>query len=125
MSLRISTDAFDLTGIQPLLGRTFRPGDELVMKGGPIVISHALWSRRLSADPAAIGKSLTLDNKVYTIVGVMPPGFAFPPSLVFGGRDLMFNTEVWTPRDVGDGPPSRERFDRARSSGDGNDCAPA
>jgi putative ABC transport system permease protein len=100
-SLRISTDALDLTGVRPFLGRTLRPGDELANEGGPIVISHALWSRRLNSDQAPIGKSLTLDNKVYTIVGVMPRGFAFPPSLVFGGRDLMFNTQVWLPLDLG------------------------
>jgi putative ABC transport system permease protein len=99
-ALKISSDAFDLVGVQPYLGRTFRPGDELANEGSPAIISHALWSRRFNSDPGVIGRSVTLDRKPYTIVGVMPRGFSFPPSLVFGGRDLMFETQIWIPLDI-------------------------
>jgi putative ABC transport system permease protein len=100
-ALKISTDAFDLVGVQPYLGRTFRPGDEQANEGSPAIISHSLWSRRFNSDAGVIGRSVTLDRKAYTIVGVMPRGFSFPPSLVFGGRDLMFETQVWIPLDIG------------------------
>jgi putative ABC transport system permease protein len=99
-ALKISTDAFDLVGVQPYLGRTFRPGDELANEGSPAIISHALWSKRFNSDPGVIGRSVALDRRAYTIVGVMPRGFSFPPSLVFGGRDLMFETQVWIPLDI-------------------------
>jgi MacB-like periplasmic core domain len=100
-ALKISTDAFDLVGVQPYLGRTFRPGDEQANEGSPAIISHSLWSRRFNSDAEVIGRSVTLDSRAYTIVGVMPRGFSFPPSLVFGGRDLMFETQVWLPLDIG------------------------
>jgi putative ABC transport system permease protein len=100
-ALKISTDAFDLVGVQPYLGRTFRPGDEQANEGSPAIISHSLWSRRFNSDAGVIGRSVTLDRRAYTIVGVMPRGFSFPPSLVFGGRDLMFETQVWIPLDIG------------------------
>jgi putative ABC transport system permease protein len=100
-ALKISTDAFDLVGVQPYLGRTFRPGDEQANEGSPAIISHSLWSRRFNSDAEVIGRSVTLDSRAYTIVGVMPRGFSFPPSLVFGGRDLMFETQVWIPLDIG------------------------
>src|SRR5262249_3005882 len=110
-ALKTSTDAFDLVGVQPYLGRTFRPGDELAREGSPTIISHSLWSRRFNSDPGIIGRSVTLDSRPYTIVGVMPRGFSFPPSLVFGGRDLMFETQVWIPFDIG--PLRGEREDRS------------
>src|SRR5215510_9362533 len=110
-ALKISTDAFDLLGVQPYLGRTFRPGDELAKEGSPAIISHSLWSRRFNSDPGVIGRSVTLDRRPHTIVGVMPRRFSFPPSLVFGGRDLMFDTQVWVPLDIG--PLRGERDSRS------------
>jgi len=110
-ALKISTDAFGLVGVQPYLGRTFRPGDELANEGSPAIISHALWSRRFNSDSGVIGRSVTIDRKPYTIVGVMPRGFSFPPSLVFGGRDLMFETQIWIPLDIA--PMGSERGSRS------------
>jgi putative ABC transport system permease protein len=74
----VSHDTFAMLGIQPSLGRGFtededRPGAERV-----VVLSHQLWSRRFASDPTIIGKSVTLSDESYTVIGVMPRGFTFP-----------------------------------------------
>src|SRR5262245_27853760 len=76
---RVSADLFPLLGVAPVLGRTFLPEEDQI--GGPraVILSHGLWRRRFSSDPEIMGKSLTLDGESYTVVGVMPPGFQFPP----------------------------------------------
>jgi len=65
-------------GVRPVLGRNFLPEED--RPGGPpaVIVSHALWQRRFGGDPAILGKSLPLDDRSYTIVGVMPEGFRIP-----------------------------------------------
>ena len=68
---------------QPLLGRVFTPEDQEDGKDFVIVLSHALWQRRFGADPNIVGKSVLLNARSYTIVGVMGPEFRpLPESLV-------------------------------------------
>lgn len=68
---------FDLLGVQAQLGRLIVPNDD--RKGEPdrIVVSDRIWRRFLNADPQAIGRSLTLDGKPYTVIGVLPAGFQY------------------------------------------------
>jgi hypothetical protein len=75
---RVSPNFFDVLGAQPLLGRGFRTAEGEA--GGPPValISSALWQRRFARDPAILGRTLLLDQDIYTIIGVMPPGYGFP-----------------------------------------------
>ena len=69
-----SANFFSLLGVKPFLGRTFAPGEEFV-----VVLNYRLWRSHFGADPRVIGRSITMDGKPYTIVGVMPPEFApFP-----------------------------------------------
>src|ERR1043166_2712034 len=65
-----------MLGVKPLLGRTFLPDDE---KNQVAVLSHALWQTRFNANPQIVNQNLRLNGKDYTIIGVMPPEFAFPP----------------------------------------------
>src|SRR5262245_28221744 len=82
----VSADLFSTLGVGPALGRVFTP-DAVSAGGAPVVIlSHALWRRRFGGDPQIVGRSITLDSKSHTVIGIMPPGFQFP-----GGQDL------WTP----------------------------
>ena len=62
---------FDVLGITPVAGRTFRASDEQ-RKTGSVVLSEAFWRSRFGADPGAIGRDIRLDGSPYTIVGVVP-----------------------------------------------------
>ncbi|MCW5980993.1 MAG: ABC transporter permease [Bryobacteraceae bacterium] len=71
-----SGEAFRTLGVQAIAGRTFGPEDERDAAGTPVaVISYSLWSRAFAADEAAIGRTLTLEGKPFTIIGVTPPRF--------------------------------------------------
>jgi len=75
----LTPNAFDFLGVPPLLGRTIRPAD--VRADGDVepvvVISHRLWLRLFEGSPSAIGRTLRLNGRTYTIVGVMPPRFGW------------------------------------------------
>jgi predicted permease len=72
--LKASPSLFELLGARPLLGRTFREGDERV-----VVLGYDLWRRRFGEDPSVVGSTLVLDGEAHVVTGVMPEGFRFPP----------------------------------------------
>jgi putative ABC transport system permease protein len=77
----ISPDLIEMLGIPPLMGRNTFPevGQSGKPRGGTeAIVSQRFWQSRLGADPKALGRSITLDDKPYTIVGVMPARFEFP-----------------------------------------------
>jgi putative ABC transport system permease protein len=86
---RLSGSMFDLLGTRPLYGRTLEPDDVGPEAPDAAVLSYGLWQRRFGADPAVVGSAIRLDDRTYTIVGVMPRTFEFP---VFN-----YKGEVWTP----------------------------
>ena len=72
----VSSNYFEVLGVQPLLGRFFLPQEETAGSVTPIaVISYSLWQTHFAADPAIIGKSIEIAQKQGTIVGVAPEGF--------------------------------------------------
>jgi len=75
----VSWGFFPTLGVEPLLGRVFREEDET---GDPrvVVVSHDFWRRQLGADSAAVGRTVTLSDRAFRVIGVMPPRFAFPES---------------------------------------------
>ena len=82
---RATAEFFPTFGVRPELGRLPSPDEH--RDGGPltVVVSHTFWTTRLGGDRGAIGGTLTFAQRVYTIVGVLPPEFRFPS-----------NTDVWT-----------------------------
>ena len=90
-ALLVDVNYFSLLGANTQLGRIFQPEDYQSGIAEIAVISDGLWKRRYGADPDAIGKKFRLDNDLYTIVGVMPPGFRHP------GRVIQTDVEVWAP----------------------------
>jgi predicted permease len=76
-----SGDFFQVLGVQPILGRTFGPADD-VRGGGPAgpvaVISYRLWQQRFGGAPDAIGKPMVIERVTYTVVGISPPDFFGP-----------------------------------------------
>jgi putative ABC transport system permease protein len=73
-----SANFFDTLGVKPMLGRTFFAEEEQAGHDSVAILSHGIWQRRYGSDPNIVGKSIPLDGKPFTIVGVMPPGFNFP-----------------------------------------------
>jgi predicted permease len=71
----VTPNYFAMLGVGAQLGRTFDPNDKTPGITPEIVISDGLWKRAFGADPHILGKSLRLDNDVYHVIGVMPPGF--------------------------------------------------
>ena len=69
---------FDLLGRQAAIGRTLTERDAADASQNPVVISDRMWRTRFAADPAVLGRTLTLDNMTLVIVGVMPPDFYLP-----------------------------------------------
>jgi predicted permease len=67
---------FRTLGVQPLHGRWFQPEDEAGDHTAAVILSYALWKQRFNSDPAVIGRSVRLDGRDHTVVGVMPEGFA-------------------------------------------------
>ena len=80
---------FDVLGAQALVGRTFRDDDQLVA-----VISEPLWRVRFAGDPGVIGQEVTLDERSFTVVGVMPEAFQFPYGAASVLRSAMAETQV-------------------------------
>ena len=77
MAVPATSSFFDTLGVPAALGRTFHSSDE---NGGcAVVLAHSFWSNKLGADPSVVGRSLTLDRKPCTVLGVMPASFAFYP----------------------------------------------
>jgi putative ABC transport system permease protein len=75
----ISAGMLDLLGVQPRLGRGFLPEEGLPGRDQVALLSDSYWVREFDSDPAILGKTIRLDSRVYTIVGVMPSDFQFPP----------------------------------------------
>jgi predicted permease len=69
---RISANFFDLLGVKPLLGRSFRVEEDQVGAGPVALISDGLWKRKFGSSPDVLGKSITADGRNWTIVGVVP-----------------------------------------------------
>ena len=67
---------FRTLGVPPLHGRWFMPEDEAGDKTAAVILSHELWKQRFNSDPAVIGRTVRLDGRDHTIIGVMPEGFA-------------------------------------------------
>ncbi len=73
---------FTILGVQPLHGRFFTKEDDRAGANGTVVLSYSLWKRRYASDPAAIGRTILLNTKPYTIVGVLPSWFDYPDTRV-------------------------------------------
>ncbi|HEX5049568.1 MAG TPA: ABC transporter permease [Gammaproteobacteria bacterium] len=82
----VTANTFDVLQQRPLLGRTFAPGEDEAGADPVVVIGSSLWQSRYGGDPSVIGKTLRVDAKPATIVGVMPPRMGFPE-----------NAQIWAP----------------------------
>ena len=90
---RVSASLFPLLGVQPSQGRTFLEEEDQVGNSSVIILSHGLWQSHFASDPAVINKVVRLDDKPFTVVGVMPPSFQFP----YTGGTFARAPELWVP----------------------------
>ena len=74
----VAAGLFETLGVTPALGRSFGPHDEQVGGEWVVILSDALWRERFGADSTVVGRVITLDGVRHTVVGVMPPRFAYP-----------------------------------------------
>jgi len=77
---------FSLLGIQPVAGRTFTPEEDKPGASSVVMLSHRLWQSRFGSDPASVGRTLMLDGRGYTLVGILPAAFRMAPT-----------TDIWMP----------------------------
>ncbi len=77
---------FDVLGVQPILGRTLRPEEDIRGQHRVVVLSERLWTRRFGGDPNILGRKLSLGGEPFTVVGVMGPAVRLPGF-----------AELWTP----------------------------
>ena len=82
----VTANFFALLGMKPALGRVFSKQEEDAAANATVIVSHGFWQRRLASNPNAVGQSISLDNRSYTIDGVMPADLDYPLA-----------TDLWAP----------------------------
>jgi predicted permease len=82
-----SSNTLPTLGVEPALGRNFTAEDDQPSANGTVILSWGLWKRRFGGDPAILNRTILLDARPYTVVGVMPAWFAFPDQ----------TRQLWTP----------------------------
>ena len=93
---RVSPHYFDVFGIKAALGRTFAADENQSGKDGVAVLSHALWDSQFAADPNVIGRTITLDGRPTTVIGILPAGGAFDRAFAQIWRPLVFEPQNMT-----------------------------
>src|SRR6185295_11200527 len=74
----VSQGTFELLRVAPVLGRTFTSEEDRPKQDTVVILGDSLWQRRFGSDPQVLGKTIILNSRQRTIVGVMPAGFKFP-----------------------------------------------
>jgi putative ABC transport system permease protein len=95
---QVTHEYFDVLGVAPARGRTFRAGDDVPNAGRVVIIGHGLWQRRFGGDEGLLGRRIFLGGEPHEVIGVMPPTFkgAFNP-----------DAELWRPARMNLATPSR------------------
>ncbi|HSK10911.1 MAG TPA: ABC transporter permease [Vicinamibacterales bacterium] len=105
-AMSVTREFLPMVGLQPIVGRAFTAGEET--PGGPdaVLIAESLWERGFGRDPAAVGRTLRLDERPHTIVGVLPDGAGFGALQIlqasayargFADREAHGGVDVWLP----------------------------
>jgi putative ABC transport system permease protein len=87
MGFKVSADFFGTLGVEPAIGRAFRPEEETIGRDQRVLLGQALWQRRFGGDPSIIGRAIEIDGVPHEVIGVMPGGFDFP-----------MGAQLWAPR---------------------------
>ena len=99
----VSANFFPLLGIEPVIGRNFRPEEDQIGAGPVVLISAGLWRRKLGATEDLAGKSLNLNGVAYSVIGIVPSTFHY-----YGGN-FYRNTDLFVPIGQWNDPTFRDR----------------
>jgi putative ABC transport system permease protein len=94
---RVSAGLFEVLGVRPLTGRGLTADDDRAEAAPVALLSHRVWRDRFGADPSLVGRTLTFDDVPRTVIGIMPPGFDFPPPIDLEGPAAPRRSDVWVP----------------------------
>jgi len=95
----VSANLFRVLQVRPALGRDFRDGEEQEGQDTVAVLTDGLWRRRFHADPMLLGRTISLNGRARTVVGILPPDFRVPDVNVFGaGETVAPHIEVFLPK---------------------------
>jgi putative ABC transport system permease protein len=100
--MRVSADFFPLLRVTPALGRSFLPNEDAPAGDRVVMLSHGFWVARFGGDSSLVGKTVTLGEQTFTVVGVLPPDFEF----------LSRQIPLWTPLRLGDASHRMRRGER-------------
>ena len=90
---RMSASAFPTLGVWPMLGRAFTSGEDRTGSDNVVELSYSLWQNQYHRDSHIVGRTIRLDEKPYTVIGVMPPSFEFP----YDGKPFSERADLWLP----------------------------
>jgi predicted permease len=94
----VSPAVFPLLGVEPIAGRTFAQDEQGEGHDNSVVVSERLWKRRFNSDPALLGKTVRLNGRSFTVIGVMPRSFEFPiPLFNIQGAQFAERVDIWKP----------------------------
>jgi predicted permease len=112
--MRASVGFFPALGVTPMLGRTFTPEEDRPGHEREVILSHRLWQERFGADRAILGHAVELNGQVYSVIGVMPPGFNFPRAEEMpGGFNFPREAQIWVPLALPEALPQNAPSDLA------------
>ena len=95
---RCSPSLFQMLGVQPMLGRTFRADEDQEGRDDVVVLGHDLWTRRFGASSAVLGRKIVLDGRPFEVVGVLPDTFRFPKlSQLYAMTVAEERPQIWKP----------------------------
>lgn len=87
----VTADFFPLLGILPAMGRNFTPEEDKPNGRKAVILGHGLWQSRFGGDPSMLGRTITLNEQSYAVVGILPAGFQYPEPF-----------QLWTPLALGE-----------------------
>jgi putative ABC transport system permease protein len=93
---RVSPHYFDIFGVKPALGRTFRSDEDQAGNDRVVLLSHSLWENRFGSDPAMLGRDIVLDGEAHIVIGVLPEDSPFDRAAAQIWKPLAFQPSNMT-----------------------------
>jgi len=106
--IKASANLLPTLGAEPILGRNFRSEEDEPGRDHEVILSHDTWTQSFGADPQIIGKALTLSDELYTVIGVMPAKFNFPPTVPVTSSLPSRNMQFLAPLGIAFNPTQRD-----------------